>query len=161
MTGGEGYIEKDWGTSFPESWIWLQANHFEEAGASFMFSVARIPWLKRSFTGLISFLRTDKGFYKFATYNRSKLTFIKNAGDTIEACLQSPTHILSFIADYKKGGILKAPKNGIMEREIEESITAEVSVCLSDRKGNTIFTGSSTCAGMEISGCLNDILMCT
>ncbi|NCB24980.1 MAG: hypothetical protein EOM62_05830 [Bacteroidia bacterium] len=161
MTGGEGYIEKDWGRSFPESWIWLQANHFHEAGASFMFSVARIPWLKRSFTGLISFLRTDQGFYKFATYNRSRITYIENDGDTIVVRVQSPTHTLNFTADYKKGGILKAPKNGLMEREIEESITAEVSVCLTDRNGNTIFKGSSKCAGMEISGCLNDILVST
>ena len=23
LTGGEGYIEKDWGRSFPSSWVWL------------------------------------------------------------------------------------------------------------------------------------------
>ncbi len=161
MTGGEGYIEKDWGRSFPESWIWLQANHFEEANAAFMFSVARIPWFRRSFTGLISFLRTNKGFYNFSTYNGSRITYSKNEGDSIEVRLQNRTHILHFTADYRKGGILKAPKNGLMEREIEESIMAEVSVCLSDRKGNTIFSGSSQYAGMEISGCLENIMTCS
>jgi tocopherol cyclase len=25
---GRGYIEKDWGISFPRGWIWLQSNHF-------------------------------------------------------------------------------------------------------------------------------------
>ena len=25
---GKGYIEKDWGTSFPEAWLWIQANNF-------------------------------------------------------------------------------------------------------------------------------------
>ncbi len=29
-SGGTGYIEKDWGTSFPESWLWLQCNNFSE-----------------------------------------------------------------------------------------------------------------------------------
>jgi hypothetical protein len=121
LTGGEGYIEKDWGRSFPQSWIWLQANHFQGAGASFMFSVARIPWLNRSFTGLISFLRTNHGFYKFATYNGSKITQIHMEGDMIEARLESPAYILEFTANYKKGGTLKAPKNGFMRRKIEEN----------------------------------------
>lgn len=30
------YIEKDWGTSFPKSHIWCQANNFQNKTASFM-----------------------------------------------------------------------------------------------------------------------------
>lgn len=158
MTGGEGYIEKDWGRSFPQSWIWLQANHFEHPGTSFMFSVARIPWLGRSFTGLISFLKTDQGFYKFATYNGGKIQHIKMDGDTLEVSLKNAAYNLEFTANYTKGGILKAPKNGMMHREIEESITAYVTLHLADRKGNKIFQGSSQWVGMEIAGCLDEII---
>jgi tocopherol cyclase len=151
MKGGEGYIEKDWGRSFPESWIWLQANHFEERGVSFMFSVARIPWLGRSFTGLISYLRTEHGFYKFATYNGAKIKKIKLIGKTIDVVLEGSAYTLACTARYSQGGILKAPKNGMMHREIEESITAEVDLHLMDRKGNTIFEGTSKRVGMELS----------
>ena len=28
FSGGRGYIEKDWGQSFPAAWIWCQSNHF-------------------------------------------------------------------------------------------------------------------------------------
>ena len=28
--GGKGYVEKDWGRSFPSSWIWMQGNQFED-----------------------------------------------------------------------------------------------------------------------------------
>lgn len=55
--GGRGYIEKDWGTSFPESWIWMQTNNFSRPGSSFMLSIAKIPWMGRHFIGLISFLK--------------------------------------------------------------------------------------------------------
>ena len=154
MTGGEGYIEKDWGRSFPEAWIWMQANHFASQSASFMFSYARIPWLGRSFLGLICFLRTDEGFYRFATYNRSKVCSLETDGERIKATLQSPMHTLAFTATYARGGILKAPKNGMMLREIEESITAQVTVELSDRKGNVLFHDESDRVGMEISGTL-------
>jgi tocopherol cyclase len=158
MTGGEGYIEKDWGTSFPQSWIWLQANHFETQNASFMFSIARIPWLSKTFTGLISFLRTDAGFFTFATYNRSKVQRVKMDGNQIEVILTSPKHRLSFLAQYAKGGILKAPKNGLMLREIEESITAEVQVTLTDLRGNILFQDFSKWVAMEIAGSLDEIL---
>jgi len=152
MTGGEGYIEKDWGKSFPQAWIWMQANHFAAQNASFMFSIARIPWLGTSFIGLISFLRTDDGFYRFATYNNSKVQSLKMQGDQIQATLKSPTHALSFTAAYARGGILKAPKNGMMLREIEESITAQVALALKDHRGNVLFEDSSNRVGMEIAG---------
>ncbi len=152
MTGGEGYIEKDWGRSFPQSWIWMQANHFETRGASFLFSVARIPWLGRSFTGLISFLKTPSGFYRFATYNGGTIQRLRIAGNTITARIRNAAHTLDFTATYAQGGILKAPKNGMMHREIEESITAEIKVALSNRKRNTIFEGTSSRVGMELSG---------
>lgn len=40
FTGGRGYIEKDWGSSFPKRYIWIQSNHFEEPTASLFFSIA-------------------------------------------------------------------------------------------------------------------------
>ena len=157
MTGGEGYIEKDWGRSFPQAWIWMQANHFASPKASFMFSIARIPWLGTTFTGLICFLRTEQGFYRFATYNNSKVRALEKSGKQIRATLQSATHTLSFTADYAQGGILKAPKNGMMLREIEESITAHVTVTLTDHHGNLLFQDESNRVGMEISGDLKQI----
>jgi hypothetical protein len=42
---GKGYIEKDWGTSFPSSYTWMQSNHFKHKKTSFMLSYATIPFL--------------------------------------------------------------------------------------------------------------------
>ena len=36
---GSGYIEKDWGKSFPDAWIWFQTNHFQVAGTSLTGSI--------------------------------------------------------------------------------------------------------------------------
>ncbi len=155
MTGGEGYIEKDWGTSFPESWVWLQANHFDNGSASFMFSVARIPWLGSSFTGLISLLKTENGYYNFSTYNGGKITHLKIDDNSLEVHVRKRSYTLKFNAEYRQGGILKAPKNGLMEREIEESITADITLRLTDRKGRTIFKGKSKWVGMELSDALS------
>ena len=71
FTGGKGYIEKDWGKSFPESWIWLHCNTFNSSDASFTFSVAKIPWLGSFFIGFISYL-------SFGTVSYTHLTLPTN-----------------------------------------------------------------------------------
>ena len=47
------------------------------------------------------------------------------------------------------GGYLKAPKNGVMDGLIEESLRSVVSVRLADGYGNTIFEDQCSSAGME------------
>ena len=34
--GGRGYTEKDWGKAFPAGYVWMQTNHFERSGTSFV-----------------------------------------------------------------------------------------------------------------------------
>jgi len=35
FTNGRGYIEKDWGKSFPKGYVWMQSNHFQDPGISY------------------------------------------------------------------------------------------------------------------------------
>lgn len=41
---GIGYAEKDWGSSFPKRYLWVQSNHFEEEPCSIVASVADVPF---------------------------------------------------------------------------------------------------------------------
>jgi len=59
---------------------------------------------------------------------------------------------IEMAAKHTSGGILKAPKNGLMEREILESITAVVKVKLTDMDGETVYEGEGTNTGLEIAG---------
>lgn len=68
-----GYIEKDWGCSFPKSYIWCQGNHFQKTNASFMFSIADIPFKLFTFKGLICVLLVNNEEFKFTTYNNAKV----------------------------------------------------------------------------------------
>lgn len=72
FSGGKGYIEKDYGSSFPSSYIWMQSNHFQTDDASFMLSVATIPLLGLTFLGYLSVFYLNGKFYRFATYARSE-----------------------------------------------------------------------------------------
>jgi tocopherol cyclase len=150
FSGGKGYIEKDWGTSFPESWIWLHCNNFGEPDCSFTFSVAKIPWLGSFFIGHICFLYLKGKFYLFATYNHSKITSLTFVDQLLNIELKRKGLILKVQAYQKKAGHLKAPVTGEMNRIIKESIDSEIEIALSEKNGKQLFNSKGTRAGLEI-----------
>ena len=153
FTGGTGYIEKDYGHSFPSSYVWLQASHFDAGIASFVFSKACIPFLWRKIPGFFAYFTDFNGLScRFATYNRSRLNCwqVDPINRTCSGELTGPSGTLRFEAQMSGGGKLRAPVDGLMDREIIESITASVRVTVSDTHGRTLFQGVSSEAGMEM-----------
>lgn len=150
FNNGKGYIEKDWGTSFPECWIWLQSNSFSHKNASLFVSIAKIPWLGKFFIGFIAFLYLDGKYYRFATYNSSLLKEVKSIEQNLNVQLTNRKYKLNITARSKSSGVLKAPKKGQMNRRIKESIDSDVIVQLSDNSGKIIFEDKSKRAGLEI-----------
>ena len=84
----DGYIEKDWGPSFPKSYIWCQGNNFKTSDSSFMISIADIPFKTFSFRGFICDLIIENTEFKFTTYNNSKLLYYKSDNNFIDILLQ-------------------------------------------------------------------------
>jgi tocopherol cyclase len=150
LTGGKGYIEKDWGTSFPESWLWTQANNFNNPGSSFSFSVAKIPWLGKFFIGFISFLYYNNRFYMFSTYNKSLLHDLRHSPETVDFIMTNRETSLIVKISKSTFGELKAPVSGNMSRRIKESIDSEVSLNLYDKNNILIYNDSSKRAGLEV-----------
>lgn len=150
LNDGKGYIEKDWGSSFPEAWIWIQSNNFNNNDTSFTFSVAKIPWLGKYFPGFISFLYFDKKFYLFSSYNNSTLKGIDYDGKTVSFTLKNNNSTLKVTAVKKRTGELMAPVSGKMSRRIKESIDSIVIISLYDNHNNLIYSDSARRAGMEV-----------
>jgi hypothetical protein len=148
--GGKGYIEKDWGVSFPEAWIWIQSNNFEEHDTSFSFSIAKIPWLGRYFIGFITFLYLNKKFYLFSTYNKSTVLEIARNKDIIEISVRNRNNILKIRVIQNMFGELRAPVSGVMSRRIKESIDSEVHIQLFNKNNNLEYEGTGKSVGLEI-----------
>jgi tocopherol cyclase len=151
--GGKGYTEKDWGKSMPQAWVWMQSNHFESgATASFMLSVARIPWLGSSFTGFLGYLQTDKTLFRFATYTGAKIKQLVNSENLVEVLIEDKK-IKLYISGIKgKRGNLLAPIGGDMSRTIHESIDGKIHLKLTDKKGSILFEETAIHAGLELVG---------
>ncbi|NJO87075.1 MAG: hypothetical protein HC821_03395 [Lewinella sp.] len=79
---GVGYAEKDWGSSFPNAWVWAQSNHLDSPHpSSLMVSVADIPWLGTRFTGFLATLLWEGELHTFATWTgaRQELSFAEGS----------------------------------------------------------------------------------
>ena len=146
---GKGYIEKDWGRSFPKAWLWLHCNTFEENNASLMISIADIPWLGSYFLGLICFLYINDQFYHFNTYDKSVIEELSGENEKIFIRLKNRHHHLYVTVTKNKSGELKAPVKGSMSRRIKESIDSEVHFRLTDSNSRLLFEGYGKRAGLE------------
>ncbi|MHA2203151.1 MAG: tocopherol cyclase family protein, partial [Candidatus Hodarchaeales archaeon] len=147
---GRGYIEKDWGRSFPSGYVWMQSNHFPEQRVSFMASIARIPCLGRSFTGFLAgFLYIDR-LYLFSTYNRAKLKDLTINKNLVSFKLVKKHQVIEIDAIQAKSSQLKSPINGKMTGKILESLTSTINLRFFDSQKNIEFNGVGSFSGMEI-----------
>ncbi len=152
FTGGKGYIEKDWGSSMPSSWIWMQSNHFNDSNSSFMLSIADIPWRGKSFTGFLGFFYHNYEIYHFATYRSSKLQLEIADSNLLKITIKNRKNTFIISARSNNAGMLKAPTNGSMDRRIPESIDATLNITMLEKKGNVVFKDSSNITGLEMVG---------
>jgi tocopherol cyclase len=150
LNGGKGYIEKDWGTSFPEAWIWIQSNNFSNHDTSFTFSLAKIPWLGRFFIGFISFLYLDGKFILFSTYNKSTITEIGHDAKSISLTMKNNYRILKATVQKNRFGELRAPFSGDMSRRIKESVDSTIELSLYDTSGKWLYSDTGKRAGLEV-----------
>jgi hypothetical protein len=161
MDGGRGYVEKDWGSSMPSSWIWTQSNQFPIPGDSLMFSLANIPWLGSHFPGFLCAARLSEGgrphqVQVWATWNGSRMETIMADDSTITLVIARKDERLSLNLTRRRGGLLLAPVAGAMERRIAESIDSTMSVRL-ERGGELVYKGTAPRAGLETVGNLAEL----
>jgi len=150
FNNGTTYIEKDFGSSFPKSYIWCQGNNFKDnSNTAFMLSIADIPFKVFSFRGLICSVIIDNKEYRFASYNNSKIKKYEINEDTLDITLEKGIYILNIKSNFSKGLKLIAPIKGKMDKEILENINEEITITLK-KDNKIIFSDTSINCGLEI-----------
>jgi tocopherol cyclase len=159
FSGGRGYAEKDWGRSFPLAYIWLQSNHFEAPGTSFMASVAIIPWLRGAFPGFIIGIYHQHHLYRFASYTGALIEKLEIGDQEIVLQIRDRSHRLFVQALRANGGLLRAPTSEGMTSRIAETLGGSVLVQLdSIAEKRTILKQSGRHAGIDAAGELDQLL---
>ena len=154
IENGRGYIEKNWGSQFPISWLWVQSNNFSTPAVSLSASVGHIPFFLGSFKGFLIGLNIKSRFYEFTSMNGSRLTMRQSGADKVIYVRNSKYHLeLQTESDKDKFILCKAPKDGQMIPLARETLSAKVHVKLTDlHSGITIFEDTGVNAGIEYGG---------
>ncbi|MBN2155563.1 MAG: hypothetical protein JW776_05935 [Candidatus Lokiarchaeota archaeon] len=166
FSNGKGYIEKDWGTSFPSNWIWMQSNHFNDANKSFMFSMAKIRYLGWKFTGFLGVLSTTDEIIRFGTYTRAKIHNLVITPTSITFEIRTKRDILKITAQKSmdatgssKTAQMLAPERGEMSAKCLESISSTIHITHSKihhGKKEIVFEDIGVNSGLEIMGTRDD-----
>ena len=151
LDDGMGYIEKDWGSVFPDPYVWVHA--FLEGGGSFMLSAARVPVLGRELRGLAAFLYAGERIRRFTTYGGAYVDDMAYSADG-SLRIETKTPTLKLTLTLKAGGTfgLMAPESTGMHREIRESINGSLQIILETHGGRQLFCDRSQNAAVELSG---------
>ena len=158
FTGGRGYIEKDWGRSFPIAYIWHQTNHFEQPETCLTASLAVVPNLGRPFPGFIVGLWHEGQLFDFTTYNRSTVDHVHVNDETVDWVVYNGNYELRMSATRAAGGLLLGPQRTDMIQRVDETLQATVNVELYEllgRRRSLIFSGQGRNAGLEVVGDTN------
>lgn len=148
---GIGYAEKDWGSSFPRSYIWMQSNHFKAGEKTSLFaSVAHIPWLGSYFIGFIVGLQLGEKLYRFATYTGAQMK-ASLGNQMVRLSFDDTRYRLEITALQAPGAVLISPLTGEMKGKVNESMQATLKIELYDRD-KLIYKGTGRNAGLEIAG---------
>ena len=158
FSGGRGYIEKDWGKSFPHAHVWMQSNHFKSPATSLTASVAIIPWIRTSFPGFIVGLLLNGRLYRFATYTGAKTTHLEILDRSISWTMRDKNHTLTLHATRSQGGLLHSPTVTEMTNRLLESLTSTVEVSLTTADGKPLFSGAGRNAGLEVGGAIEELI---
>lgn len=126
---GNGYLEGDRGSSFPEFYLWAQCNNFKHSDSSLFLSVADISAGVFQFLGHIAVFQHEGKQHRFASYLGSRAK-VEVSEDKQHATIrfQNRTHRLQVTIDLKEGNSLIAPMNRKMDFKIKEQVKSAIRI---------------------------------
>ncbi|MHC1719746.1 MAG: tocopherol cyclase family protein [Clostridiaceae bacterium] len=151
LDGGSGYIEKDWGKSFPRKYVWIQCNNFSDENTAITCSAADIPFLGTYFPGFFANLMIDSMEYRFATYNKSKFKVLRMTDKDVTLLFENRKATMLVEAKFDEAGELAAPKQGGMKNIIKEGLSGNVQFRLFDKRSGKAYEDYGQMAGIEIT----------
>lgn len=152
----QGYVEKDWGKSFPRSWIWTQCNTFDcQDEVSVFASVAHIPWKSTHFIGFLGAIWHAGEIDIFSTYTGTIRHTTLN-DDNVVIRLSKKDKILDLTITKAPGADLISPLSGEMRGKVNESIQAKM--YMKYQSDSKCIEANGSYAGLEVAGPVEELL---
>jgi hypothetical protein len=113
-----GYLEKNWGTSFPETYYWLHAVDPNDPQVSILFSRAEIEWIGKKFIRHLGHLRFDEKEVDIRSLKNVTVSILSSCKDKHEIRIASKTLQMEISITHNNKVRFKGPFNGKLSRDI-------------------------------------------
>lgn len=150
LDGGKGYIETDYGSSFPSTYFWAQCNEFKGEECSVVTAIADINILCFKIRGCFAIIHYQGKEYRFATYLGAKVVLLRKN----KVCITQGQDTLYIQTYDRQPRELKAPQNGTMNRSIYEDVSCYIRFRFY-HAGKKVFDLRSSHASVEYVGVKN------
>jgi tocopherol cyclase len=123
-------------------------------------AVAKIPWIRKAFTGFIAGVWLKDRLIRFTTYNGSVIRKSFADREKVEVVLENKKFRIEILAHRDEATELASPILGLMDGRIAESMTSETEIQVMDLKNRRILfedTGRNT--GLEVAGNIGEIFV--
>jgi hypothetical protein len=130
LNNAMGYLEKNWGTTFPESYFWVHAVDPSHPQISLLFSKAKIVWLGKTYVKHVGYLCLEgqqielRELKKFSVSGRN----ISPGNRIIQ--MRSASAQLDLSLDDGREVVFHGPKDGALSRMIHHQADVQIEVLL-------------------------------
>lgn len=139
INNARGYLEKNWGKSFPEKYIWLHAFDPENSDTQLLFSQAEIQWMGKTYTKHIGYITFD-GIHVDLLQLKNCQIRVQPISETVQRIfISSPTLNMDIAVALGSAVLFKAPKKGLLHRSIAHYNDVAIHVRLLNRSQTRTF----------------------
>ena len=125
-----GYWEKNWGSSFPESYFWVHAVDPNDPGVSLLFSRAEIVWFGKTFNKHVGHLRFDGQQIDLRELQHFTISNLIHSPEHQIIQIRSLSVQLDISLEFGSRVMFKGPKDGELSRAILHQTDALIDVSL-------------------------------
>lgn len=127
-----GYIEKNWGYSFPKKYLWLHANQFVDDQLSLQFAIAKPKWLFFRPQVYIGYLKNGR----MTHFGSHRLSFakVKTEGNEVIIKISKLRYNVNIRVTNETPVDFIGPKNGKLQNKISEYLNSEIKLTVHRKK---------------------------
>lgn len=124
----DGYMEKDWGTSFPREYVWAHANGWDSS--ALVFSYATVPVLGRFAKGFFLVFHHEGYEYRFSSIEGARMMNFEVSKDAFKATVKKGKYVVKLKARQSNPVELASPSKGEMSQRIKESLDGNIEIIM-------------------------------
>jgi hypothetical protein len=130
LNNAMGYLEKNWGTTFPESYFWIHAVDPNNPARSLLFSKAKIVWLGKTYIKHVGYLCLDGQQIELRELKNFSVSNSNVSPENQIIQMRSASAQIDLSLDYGREVVFHGPKDGALSRLIQHKTDVKIEVLL-------------------------------